>query len=622
MSDDNKHPDLSEILSTDLRGFVDDILHTDGGIEHFRELLSHEQLSILENQRKLDLVTRAGVSFTRERDINHILNTTLSTARKLTNADGGTIYILNEVYADNPIDPGEIKDRHLLFKSMQNETMGTNLSGKDIMSMPPVPLDIDGQANLNNVSAYCVNTGKLLNFEDVYDAEGFDFSGTREYDKNSGYRSKSMLVIPLEDHENRIIGVLQLINRRGEENQVFPFTDEDIELVQGVSFPASAAITTHRLIQEQRDLFNAFVTVLAQGLGEKSPHTFNHIRRVAALSEALSQSVGDCEKGPYGSIKFNDDEMEEIRLAGWMHDIGKITTPEHIVGKQVKLQVVMDRFELIAERFNSKIKDYRIAMLEQQLAAFQNGEDQETISGFQKQCQEQTEALFRQFEELYTANTGGEFMAGEKVDNVRQLSELSIEQYININLVEDHGYNIVKGVSYNTEPIQEALLNEEERDLFLIERGTLSDAERKIINDHADNSWRWLMALPFPRKQKRLPLYAGAHHEHLNGKGYPNQIPGEKMPIQARIIAIADVYEALLANDRPYKKPMKLSLALSILGDMVKNGALDGEVMKIFLQSGGYMEYAEEYLDSDQIDEVDINAWITEYYVEPTPLQI
>ncbi len=370
MSDDNKHPNLSEILSTDLRTFVDDILHSDGGIEHFRDLLSHEQLNTMENQRKLDLVTRAGVSFTRERDINHILNITLNTARKLTNSDGGTIYIVNEIYADNPIDPGEITDRHLLFKAMQNETMGTNLSGDAITSMPPVPLDIDNQANLNNVSAYCANTGKLLNFEDVYDAEGFDFSGTREYDKNSGYRSKSMLVIPLEDHENRIIGVLQLINRRGNEGEVFSFSSEDIELVQGVSFPASAAITTHRLIQEQQDLFNAFVTVLAQGLGEKSPHTFNHIRRVAALSEALSKSVSDCGNGLYGNIKFDSDEMEEIRLAGWMHDIGKITTPEHIVGKQVKLQVVMDRFELIAERFNSKIKDYRIAMLEQQLAAY------------------------------------------------------------------------------------------------------------------------------------------------------------------------------------------------------------------------------------------------------------
>jgi response regulator RpfG family c-di-GMP phosphodiesterase len=304
-----------------------------------------------------------------------------------------------------------------------------------------------------------------------------------------------------------------------------------------------------------------------------------------------------------------------------MHDIGKITTPEHIVGKQVKLQVVMDRFELIAERFNSKIKDYRIAMLEQQLAAYQRGEDEQVIKDFQNQCQLQTDTLFKQFEELYQANTGGEFMAGEKVDNVKLLSELTVKQYVNINLVEDHGYNIVKGVSLNRQPIPDQLLNEEERDLFLIQRGTLSDAERKIINDHADNSWRWLMALPFPRKQKRLPLYAGAHHEHLNGKGYPNQIPGEQMPIQARIIAIADVYEALLANDRPYKKPMKLSLALSILGGMVKNGALDGEVMKIFLQSGGYMRYAEEYLDSDQIDDVDINAWITDYYVEPTPLR-
>ena len=341
---------------SDLRAFVDDILHQEGGIDHFRTLLSEEQLSTLESRRKLDLVTRAGVSFTRERDISNILEITLNTARNLTNADGGTIYMLDEVFADNPIDPGEIASRTLKFVALQNETMNTNLKGEDITMMPPVPLEVDGELNLANVSAYCANTREMLNFADVYDAEGFDFSGTRSYDEANGYRSQSMLVIPLEDHENSIIGVLQLINRRLDGEQIIPFSDEDIELVQSVSFPAAASITTQRLIDEQVTLFNAFVTVLAEGLGEKSPHTYNHIRRVAALGELMSESLTNWDQGLYADYCFDEDQMAEMRLAGWLHDIGKMTTPEHIVSKQVKLQFVMDRFEMIVERFNSKMK--------------------------------------------------------------------------------------------------------------------------------------------------------------------------------------------------------------------------------------------------------------------------
>ncbi len=388
MSDADQRPDLSQILSSDLRAFVDDILHQEGGIDHFRTLLSEEQLSTLESRRKLDLVTRAGVSFTWERDISNILEITLNTARNLTNADGGTIYMLDEVFADNPIDPGEIASRTLKFVALQNETMNTNLKGEDITMMPPVPLEVDGELNLANVSAYCANTREMLNFADVYDAEGFDFSGTRSYDEANGYRSQSMLVIPLEDHENSIIGVLQLINRRLDGEQIIPFSDEDIELVQSVSFPAAASITTQRLIDEQVTLFNAFVTVLAEGLGEKSPHTYNHIRRVAALGELMSESLTNWDQGLYADYGFDEDQMAEMRLAGWLHDIGKMTTPEHIVSKQVKLQFVMDRFEMIVERFNSKMKDYKIAMLEQQLEALKSGAKPEALAAFEDECRE------------------------------------------------------------------------------------------------------------------------------------------------------------------------------------------------------------------------------------------
>jgi HD-GYP domain-containing protein (c-di-GMP phosphodiesterase class II) len=617
MSEPEQRPNLAQILASDLRAFVDDILHQEGGIDHFRQLLTEEQLSTLESRRKLDLVTRAGISFSREPDIANIMETTLNTARGLTNADGGTIYMVEELFTDNPIDPGEIAHRELKFVCLQNESMNTHIRGEDIDLMPPVPMEIDGEDNLHNVSAYCANTGELLNFADVYHADGFDFSGTRSYDKANGYRSRSMLVIPLEDHENSIIGVLQLINRRKSDGSIGEFTREDIELVESVSYPAAAAITTQRLIGEQVNLFNSFVTLLAEGLGEKSPHTYNHIRRVAALGEAISESLNNWSEGIYRDVAYNADEMAEIRLAGWLHDIGKMTTPEHIVAKQVKLQLVMDRFELIVERANSLAKDYRIEQLEQQLQATRNGAGADALLQAEHACSAKTEALAEKLQALLPANRGGEAMPEQQIALVRELANTELRNYFSADVTVNHGYPVVSGI--RQEEGRTALVDAAEEENLLIAYGTLNQQERRSINNHADRSWRWLMALPFPRKQKRLPLYAGAHHEHLNGTGYPNGIDAAAMPMQSRILAIADIYEALIANDRPYKQPMKLSVATDIIGQRVKRGELDAELVRIFLVSGDYLSFAAEHMDPDQIDRVDVEDWLRRYYVTPVP---
>ncbi len=619
-SSNEPRPGLAEILSSDLQDFVDDILHQEGGIDHFRELLSIEQLATLESRRKLDLVTRAGMSFSRERDVANILEITLNTARKLTNADGGTIYMLHEEFANDPIDPARIAHRELRFVAVQNETMNTFLKGNDIDMMPPVPLEEDGEPNLANVSAYCANKRELLNFADVYHAEGFSFDGTRAYDEANNYRSRSMLVIPLEDNEGKLIGVLQLINRRGEGGQIIPFAQEDIELVQSISFPAAASITNQRLIGEQAELFNSFVTVLAEGLGEKSPHTYNHIRRVAALGEAISESLNNWNEGMYAGVRFDEDDMAEMRLAGWLHDIGKITTPEHIVSKQVKLQFVMDRFELVIDRFNSRIKDAHIEMLQQQLEAVRDGAEDSVIEQIEQQFEAEKSTLTRKLTALCAANRGGESVSEDTITLIEELAAIPVQRYYKADVVVDHGYPMVKSVAEYTEP--EHLVDEWEKENLMISRGTLNQAERDAINLHADRSWRWLMALPFPRKQKRLPLYAGAHHEHLNGTGYPNGIEGKDMPMQSRILAIADICEALVAPDRPYKGPMKLSVAMGILGDMVRDGKLDGELMRIFLRSGDYLKFAEEFLEPEQIDAVDIDRCLADYSIEPVAPQI
>ena len=592
-------------------------LSTGRGFEGLRAKLSNEQLAALENQRKLHLVTQAGVAITRERDIVNILEVTLHTARKLTNADAGSIYMLHEEFADDPVDPARIEHRELRFVALQNETMDTYLVGEEIELMPPVPLAIDGEPNLANVSAYCVNKGVLLSFDDVYAAEGFAFEGTQAYDEANDYRSQSMLVIPLEDHEDNVIGVLQLINRRDRHGEVIGFSRNDVELVQSVSYPAAASITAQRLIQEQATLFNAFVNVLAQGLGEKSPHTYNHIRRVTALGESISETLSQWQDGMYAGVQFSAEEIEEIRLAGWLHDIGKMTTPEHIVSKQVKLQFVMDRFELVVERFNSRLKDTRIAMLEAQLDATRRGADAGELDAIAATYAAEVEKLEAKLNTLFAANRGGESVSDEVSDLVEELSLMDVAREFSTAVSINHGYPLVTAVERAKQPGR--VVDAWEKENLLVGRGTLNQREREAINLHADRSWRWLMSLPFPRKQKRLPLYAGAHHEHLNGSGHPNGLAAEQMPLQSRILAIADIYEALVAPDRPYKGPMKLSEALAILGTMVREGKLDGEIMRVFLYSGCYLRYAEEFLDAEQIDAVDIDVWMADYYVAPVP---
>jgi HD-GYP domain-containing protein (c-di-GMP phosphodiesterase class II) len=586
-------------------------------IAQLQAQLAAERDATREIRHKLDLVTRAGVAFSSERDVTKIMETTLNTARELTNAAGGTIYMLEEISAGNPVDPGEIASRELKFVCLQNETLRAAANSDTMELMPPVPLELTGEPNLSNVSAYCANTGEVLNFADVYDARGFDFSGTRAYDTSNNYRSRSMLVIPLEDHENNIIGVLQLINRRHTDGAIIEFSVDDIDLVKSVSHPAAASITTQRLIADQVGLFNAFVTVLAEGLGEKSAHTFNHIRRVAALGEAMSESLSHWDEGIYKDISYSADEMAEMRLAGWLHDIGKLTTPEHIVSKQAKLQLVMDRFELIVERFNSKRKDYRIDMLEQQLQAAKRGEPEDTFTRSSRDYDIRTQELEQYLHALLPANCGAERMPAQQVALVEELGRMTLESYFSADVIMQNGYPVVGHVT--TENHLAPLIDSAERDNLLIRHGTLNQAERAAINNHADRSWRWLMALPFPRKQRRLPLYAGAHHEHLNGSGHPNGLSAVDLPLQSRILAIADIYEALVANDRPYKQAMKLSEAMDVLGGMVRKGNLDAEVMAIFLKSGGYLEFAREHLDPHQIDSVDIDAWMANYYVEPLP---
>ena len=458
-------------------------------------------------------------------------------------------------------------------------------SGNEV-KLPPVPLMKDGAPNAANVAAYVGNTGNLVNIPDVYVAEGFDFTGPRKYDQMTGYRTKSMLCVPMRNHENEIIGVLQLINAKNRDTaEVIAFAEEYNALTESLASQAAVALNNAQLINDLKELFESFIKSIAAAIDRKSPYTGGHIRRVADLTIMIAQKVNDMDHGPYANVKFTADELEELRIAAWLHDIGKITTPEHVVDKATKLETIFDRIELIKTRFDAIKKETQTKALHHKVELLSNGADPVALHLIDETLQQEIVQLDADLDFLVTINKGGEFMEEDKIERLKSISRRTYECNGELRpyLSENEVYNLS------------------------IKKGTLNNEDRKKIEEHALVSIEMLQELPFPKKLRHVPEYAGGHHEKLNGKGYPFGLTAEQLPLQARIMAVADIFEALTAHDRPYKRPMTLSKAVQIMGFFVKDEELDPEIVNnVFIKEGLYLDYARREMDPTQIDEVTI----------------
>ena len=514
-----------------------------------------------------------GIALSAEKNISVLLELIVDSAREFTNADGGTLYLVSE------------DESSLEFEIVQTDSLNIRMGGKtgEEINWPPVPLyKEDGSPNTENVSADVAITKKLVNIPDVYDVEGFNFEGTRKFDESTGYRSQSMLVIPMLNHENEIIGVLQLINARDiDSNETIPFPDDDIDLTASVASQAAIALTNVRLIQDLKDLFDSFIKTIATAIDEKSPYTAGHITRVANLTMEIAHVVNKTKWGKYGDLTFNEDELEELRLAAWMHDVGKITTPEHVVDKSTKLEKIFDRVELLQVRFDAiKYQAYSEWYEKKAELTESKGNDSEEIKKLDEEYSGKISQIETDAEFCIKANTPGEFMEDEAIEHLIEISKKT----------------------FNLGGETRHYLSEDELENLSIKRGTLNVSDRKIIENHAMMTLKMLNELPFSKKLKHVPAYAASHHEKLNGTGYPLKMKGEEISSQARIMAIADIFEALTAKDRPYKKPMMLSQAIKILGFMVKDDHIDGDFVEIFLKEGLAETYAKEHLLPTQID--------------------
>ena len=529
---------------------------------------------------RLEQLVQVGLALSGETDIDRLLETILVAAQSTTNADGGTLYRVT--------DEGTLR-----FEIMRTDSLGIAMGGTTGAEVPfrPLPLyDEEERPIHSSVVTYAYHHAVSMNIADAYSEEGFDFSGTRAFDRKTGYRSKSFLTIPMKNHENEIIGVLQLLNARDRAGTVVPFSSEDQQLAESLASQAAIALTNRLLINRLEVLFESFIALVNGAIDDKSPYTGAHCDRVPLLTMMLAVAVTDCNVGPLKNFSMTDEDRHELKIAGLLHDCGKITTPVHVVDKATKLETIYDRIGAIDARFEVVRRDAEIVMLRAELGGGHRAPGAERDFG----------ARLREIDEdrefLRFANIGSEAMDPEHVQRVRDISS--------------------KYRWRDAEGRETDFLTDDEIENLTIRMGTLNAAERRIINRHIEISIQMLEALPWPRHLKRVPEYAGGHHERMDGKGYPRGLTRDQMSVQARCMGIADIFEALTAKDRPYKKGKTLSESLEILGRLKLDGHIDPDLFDVFMWEEVYLKYAEQYLDSDQIDELDLSG-ITGYVPPP-----
>jgi len=526
--------------------------------------------------RRLEQLNAIGAALSKERDINRLLETILIAAKTITHADGGTLYRVTE------------DGKALRFEILRTDSLDIAMGGTtgNTINFPNLPLTNDkGDANDSMVAAYAAIHDKTVNIADAYTEAGFDFSGTRSFDERTGYRSQSFLTVPMKNHEGEIIGVLQLINALDPETRkVRPFASADQSLAESLASQAAIALTNRLLITQLEELFEAFINLINLAIDEKSPYTGGHCQRVPALTMMLADAADAASEGPLAAFKMDDRDRYELKIAGLLHDCGKVTTPVHVVDKATKLHTLFDRIHLIDTRFEVLKRDAEIRALRQQLAQ-RGGGDAVAEDAVWQGYLEEVRVLDEEREFLRKANVGGEAMKEADQQRVRDIG--SRHKWRDVDATESD------------------FLSADEADNLAIRAGTLTQKEREIINYHIVATIKMLEQLPWPKHLTKVPEYAGGHHERMDGKGYPKGLTREQMSLQARMMGIADIFEALTAKDRPYKPGMKLSQAMGIMANFRKNGHIDPDLFEVFVRQGVYRRYADAFLDPRQVDAVD-----------------
>jgi HD-GYP domain-containing protein (c-di-GMP phosphodiesterase class II) len=524
------------------------------------------------------ILNQIGIVLSTEKNNNRLLELILFNTKKLTNADGCVLYTMSG-------------DTQLRLSVMSIDSMNPVMGRTDEVTVPLY--DKKGQPHIRNAIAFSALQDTIVNVPDMYHESGFDFAHNQDLDRMTGYHTRSLLIVPVKNHENEIMGVLQLINAQHRvTREVMPFSEEDQRLLQTLASQAAVALSKNKLIEDFKALFDSLVELIATAIDEKSPYTGDHCRRVPELTMMLAEAVCSEKGGVFRDVALSEEEMYELRVAALLHDCGKVTTPVHIVDKATRLETIFDRIHLVDTRFELLKRDAEIAFLQSQLAAFLEGSGRESsVPGHVTGEALAREELARELEQIerdrdfVRACNSGETDMDE--DHTQRIKDIALTY---------------KWVSADHE--EKSVIDDDELYSLTSAQGTLTPAEREVINQHVETTIKMLEALHYPKSLRNVPLFAQAHHEHMDGRGYPRGLTREQIPLQGRIIAIADIFEALTARDRPYKKERTLMEALCILGTMKLEGQIDPDLFDLFIHAKVYLRYAEKFLSHMQIDKV------------------
>ncbi len=522
---------------------------------------------------RLDQLNTIGAALSKERNIHSLLEGILIAAKNITQADGGTLYRMTE-------DGSALRFEIMRTNSLNLFLGGT--TGKPIDFAPLQLINAEGTFNDSMVATFAAIHDRTVNIADAYVEAGFDFSGTKAFDARTGYRSQSFLTVPMKNFDGEVIGVLQLINAlEPGMDRVVTFSEADQRLVESLASQAAIALSNRHLVNQLETLFESFVMLINTAIDEKSPYARDRFNRVPALTMMLAAAVDATTDGPYASFHMTERDRYELKIAGLLHDCGKIVTPVHVADKSTKLQTLFDRIELISTRFEVLKRDAEIATLRQQLA-LRSCTDPAAEAAAAQLGQEALERIDADRAFLREVNRSQQVMGDSQLAQVRAIG--TQRQW------------------RNADGVQEPFLTADELENLSILRGTLTSQERGIVNRHVQTTHTMLGQVPWPKHLKNVPEYATAGQEMRDGSGLSKSLTRHQMSLQARMLALADLFEALTSADRPYRPRMKLSKALEIMVRFNKNGHIDSDLFDVFMRQGVYRKFAEIYLSPDQID--------------------
>ncbi len=585
-----------------------------------RKTLRRKTELLLHEQRKMSKLIELGIALSAEQDKKALLNKILFEAKELSRSDAVTLYL-------------RTKDDHLRFAL---RTMEDELPSLEIPLFHPET----GAPNHHHVSSHVALTGETVNIPDVYAETRFDLSGTRKFDAESGYVTRSMVSIPLKPRGGEVVGVLQLMNAIDPETgEITPYPEEEVSYIEALASQAAVAVDNKNLLEEQRELFDAFTRTIAGAIDAKSPHTGGHCSRVPEIAAMLAEAANNTADGPFKEFTLGGEkEWQEFRLAAWMHDCGKVTIPEFIVNKATKLETIHNRIHELRTRFELLWRDAEIACLEKRLTG------QYDEKALEAELAAERERIREEYAFVAECNIGGEFMDDGKIERLNRIASRkwirNLDDSLGLSLQEKA---LRKDIPVAPLPAEECLLMDKKEHIvprsdtptfnmaahginmevpehmynrgelhnLAIRRGTLTFEERFKINEHIIQTIIMLGRLPFPKHLSRVPEYACSHHETLVGTGYPRKLTKAEMSVPARIMAIADIFEALTASDRPYKPSKTIGETLRIMSFMRDDRHIDPDLFDLFLTRGIHEAYARKYLPDHRIDNLDIRPFLS-----------